>query len=421
MGLLYTKARPSGSRLPPSWWSSDRSSGDWWYDNLGDELTPNTSEIDVVKDFPWTLTPTTSPARKEAPYIFLREFLQLETQLNQSLIPYGKSIAGNFFPTSNLPGDSLGTGEATQDEQNSFLDTLRGAAESLEGFFNTARAFSTPLVGDIDALYKGLFDHITPTNFQYKLPFFTPEYFDVKNNWEGTDILDTLISIQTQIGGLARTALEAKFEGSKIGKFLQNLPANLKKFEIYNLQASSPAVGLMDPPYVWKGATNRTYTFEFPLYNISPIGQTDTIDLIIKNWELCYILTYQNLVNKRNFYTAIPPVFYEVNIPGVHYCKASYISDLTIRNIGNIRLLELPINGNNRCEVNVPDAYFIQITLTDLLQPSKNLLQAVTDSVYREQIQSESFRGGETSNNSQPSQSNNNGRRQRDSRGTSGQ
>jgi hypothetical protein len=387
MPILYTKARPSGTRLPPSWWSTT-SSNDWWYDNLGDELTPNTPQIDVVNDFPWTLTPTTSQARKEAPYIFLREFLQLETQLNQSLLPYSKSLAGNLVPVSNLPFDpanpAFGPSPQGEPDEQGFLETLKDIANGIEAALDTIG----PLRPDTDALYKGLFDHLYPTNFQYRLPFFTPEYFDVKNNWEGVDILDTLISLQTQVGGLIRTGLEAKFEGSKIGKFLQNLPANLKKFEIFNIQSSNPSVGLMDPPHVWKSATNRTYTFEFPLYNISSFGEANTTDLIVKNWELCFLLTYQNLVNKRNYYTAIPPVFYEVNIPGVHYCKASYISDLTINNMGNIRLQKLPINGIQDCHVNVPDAYLIQITLTDLLQPSKNLLQAVTNSNYRTQIQS---------------------------------
>jgi hypothetical protein len=36
--------------------------------------------------------------------------------------------------------------------------------------------------------------------------------------------------------------------------------------------------------------------------------------------------------------------------------------------------MKLSINGNTNADVNVPDAYLISITLTDLLMPSKNLL-----------------------------------------------
>jgi hypothetical protein len=88
-------------------------------------------------------------------------------------------------------------------------------------------------------------------------------------------------------------------------------------------------------------------------------------------------------MNKRNFYTAIPPVFYEVEIPGVHYCKASYMSNLKIENIGNIRKLKLAINGTNNIDVNVPDAYLVSVTMTDLLTPSKNLLAATVSSSAR--------------------------------------
>jgi len=376
MPILYTKTRPSSQRLPPGWWTADLFAVDQdynssLYDNLADELYPTDLSfpaIDVVKDFPWTLTPTTSEARKEAPYIYIREFLQLETQLNQSYRPYDKSIdilnpAATDDGTNPLPG--LGD----------TIDVLGGLFERLD--VNTT------------ALYRGLFDHITPTYFTYRLPYFTPEYFNIQNTWEATDVLDKIIDVQTRIGGqlrnVVKTVVGEKSEG--LGKLLEQLPAFFKKIERFNIEAGNPAVGLMDPPHVWKSAANRTYSFEFPLYNVSHIGNTNPQNLILKNWELCYLLTYQNLINKRNYFTGIPPVFYETYIPGIHYCKASYISDLTINNIGNIRLMQLPINGIDNCDVNVPDAYSIKITFTDLLQPSKNLLNAVVNTDLRGQIQ----------------------------------
>jgi hypothetical protein len=362
MPILYTKARPRGSKLPPSWWASGAD-----LSKVADELTPNLSLIDVVNDFPWTLTPTNSEARKEAPYIFLREFLQLETQLNQSILPYGKR-----GPSS--------TALPTFDEGGILPDL---------SLFETALNFLDPLDRNTEALYNGLFDHLTSTDFYYKLPFFTPDYFTISNSWEGTDILDKIINVQTTIGGVGRTILKSVVgdKGEGFGKMLESLPKLYKQIEMFNIKAGNPAVGLMDPPYVWKGSSNRTYTFEFPLYNIDATSSKNAINLIVKNWEFCFLITYQNLINKRNFFTGIPPVFYEVNIPGIHYCKASYISDLTIENIGNLRLMRLPLNGSSNCEVNIPDGYSIKITLTDLLQPSKNLLAATVNSTLRSSIQ----------------------------------
>ena len=366
MPILYTKSRPRYKALPTSWWS-DTADDRELRSNLGDELTPNLPLINVVDDFPWTLTPTRSEARKEAPYIFLREFLQLETQLNQSAQPYGKSTTfvsgvqdtGSFFP---IP----------------FYD------------FEALWQLLDPLAVDTDNLYKGLFDHKVSTDFLYKLPFFTQEYFTTNNNWQGTDILDKLISIQSSIGGgysrtIIKSVLGDKADG--IGKFLQNLPSLYKQIEMFNIKAGNPAVGLMDPPHIWKGSSNRTYTFQFPLFNINSTTDSNSINTIVKNWEFCFLITYQNLINKRNYFTGIPPVFYEVLIPGIHYTKAAYISDLTIENLGNLRLMKLPINGTTKCKVNVPDGYSIKITLTDLLQPSKNLLSATVNTSLRSSIQ----------------------------------
>lgn len=363
MPILYTKARPRGKSIPISWWSAQDAS---LLDNLGDELTPNLPLINVVDDFPWTLTPTTSEARKEAPYIFLKEFLQLETQLNQSAQPYGKSTT--------------------------FVSGARDTGSSLPGIFDFEALWQLldPLDVDTDNLYKGLFDHKISTDFLYKLPFFTQDYFTTNNNWQGTDILDKLISIQSGIGGgMKRTLIKSLLgdKGEGVGKFLQSLPSLYKQIEMFNIKAGNPAVGLMDPPHVWKGSSNRTYTFEFPLFNINSTTDSNSINTIVKNWEFCFLITYQNLINKRNYFTGIPPVFYEVLIPGIHYTKAAYISDLTIENLGNLRLMKLPINGTTECKVNVPDGYSIKITLTDLLQPSKNLLSATVNTSLRSSIQ----------------------------------
>ena len=374
MPHLYNKVRPGGYRsdgyndLPLNWITE---TGDSLNKNLADILVSRESIIDVVQSFPWTLTPISSFARENTPYIIIKEYLQLETQLNQMFKPYGKDDVDidAVKLTSGLTGDFGSNPRVLK-----FLS-------SLAGYFKV-------LNEDTKSIYKGLFDHTTPTGFKYKLPFFTEEYFNINSNWEGTDVLDKIVEVQTQIGGAIKKGIVAIAggKGDKFGAFLQSLPSLYRKVEVFNAQINNPSVGLMDPPHIFKGSSNRTYTVSFPLYNINATG-TNSSELIVKNWELCYLLTYQNLVNKRNFFTGIPPAFYEVEIPGVHYCKASYISNLTIENLGNIRALNLPTGPKRElCPVNVPDAYSINITFTDLLQPSKNLLEAAIDSGLRGKI-----------------------------------
>lgn len=334
MSILYTKTTPSS--LPSNYKTAGR---------LARQLKPNgNGVIDVVNNFNWTLTPTTSRARKEAPVIFLREFYRLESQINQSLLPYGTSIGSTDFNNTDF-----GVGKFIN-----FISNI-GVIRSKTKY-----------------VYDGLYDHNFPTNFIYRLPYFTKESFTINNTWQQVDILDKIIDLQEKAGGVTTGIVSSALKG--IGSsfkdldIISKLPRLLKNIEIFNLKSQNPTVGLMDPPSVWQSTTPRTYTFEFPLYNTT--GNTNDI---IKNWEMCYMLTYQNLVNKKNFYTGIPPVFYEVTIPGVHYCKASYINNITISNIGNIRKLRLTLDGNIT-DANIPDAYLISITLTDLLMPSKNLL-----------------------------------------------
>jgi len=369
MPILYTKKdKGKNSLLSNNWKSSNNSTT--LNKNLGRELQPYgryVSGIDIVKEFPWTLTPTTSRARQTAPYIILKEFFQLENRLNQVFLPYNRT---DFSTTINTVGDVL-TGDFSNITAGSVADSIWTLLTVADIQKNT------------NALYRGLFDHNNETGFKYVLPYFNKEYFKIDNQWQGVNILDKIIDLQVKTSSFALKKLGLFGIGSTglLQKVAQT-PRILKDIEIFNLQNQNPTVGLMDPPKVWKSSTPRSYSFQFPLYNIELMNNTDSKQLIAKNWEFCYLLTYQNLVNKRNFFTGIPPVFYEVEIPGVHYCKASYINNLSIQNLGNIRKLSLPLNGNI-IDVNVPDAYFISITLTDLLTPSKNLLASTVNSSAR--------------------------------------
>jgi hypothetical protein len=328
---------------------------------LASELKPKNSgvPIDVIRDFPWTLTPLNDKTVANVPVIYLNEYYQIESQLNQALLPYGK-------------------GKAKLEEGTSTLSKITSVINTLAEFVTVGK--------DTPYLYEGLFDHLHP-GFKYVFPNFSKTFYSVTNNWQRTDILDTLLGLSEQVGDLTGSGL--KSIGKTIGKnfgagiqgidFLNKLPRKLKDLELFNLASSNPTVGLMDPPSIWQSSSQRTTTFEFPLYNINIFKDSTSTDTIVKNWELCYLLTYQNLVNKKNFYTGIPPVFYEVIIPGIHYCKASYMSNISISNVGNVRNLTLNVNGNTNVSVNVPDAYMISITLTDLLMPSKNLLNVSLD------------------------------------------
>ena len=342
-------------------------------------LLPNT-DIDIVQDFPWTLSPNTI-VRHNTPFIHLKEHLQLQNQLNQSLTPYDSGV---------LSAGSINEGVDANTNTSDFVTVLDGIHKLGTLASNTfSFIFGIKLEADTTKSYAGIFDLDYPTGFQYKLPFFTDNYFDFSNTWKKTDVLDSITEYQRErISAVESLIFATKSDEEKKNSRYQskaNITQYIKDINSYALKFLGPAVGLMDMPSIWESTAPREYTFQFPLYNnLNYSDSKKSKQIIQKNWELCYLLTYQNLVNKKNFYNGIPPVFYEVLIPGIHYCKASYISKLDITNIGNTRLMQVPVGDNNTIstiEAIVPDAYMVSITLKDLLMPSKNLLNKALDPV----------------------------------------
>jgi hypothetical protein len=355
--------------------------------NLANVYQPSNGfdDMDIVNKFNWTLTPINTTTAKEVPYIRLREYYLLDSYLNQLFKAYGRSIDS---PTAIT---------------NAFLNPFT---------LNGSRAL----------LYQGLYDHVNPTGFTYKFPYFTSEYLSTNNSWTSRAMFQEVVRLQklvtgygvssfilgggvaaagvlagagavaaaTGIGapaaaalfGAATFTLKTVAPVAQVSKSIAERALELQKFlNVAEMGTQSGIGGFEDPaidkPHIWSTTTPRSFNITFPLYNITtqPVGKQWYAN-ILKNWELCHLLCYQNLYNKRNLFTGIPPVFYEIDIPGVHYSKAGYISNLQILNSGNIRKLTLPIESGNK-EVNVPDAYIVNMTVTDFFIPSKNFMSSL--------------------------------------------
>lgn len=350
--------------------------------NLSEELIPGAygGHINVVKDFAWTLTPKGSKALNETPYIKLKEYYLFDSYLNQLFNTYGIKVQ---------------------------------SAEDLANVFTEFGAINT----DTDTLYEGLYDLTSEneTGFTYWMPFFSPTYLTTNNTWTSKPMFEEIVELQRQGASLLGagaaagatatiTAIVALFAArvpglaaAVVGKGLDlagkfGVGASRaagaavtysRLFEQLEIGLESPIATMTDPaldkPYIWNNTTPRTHQITFPLFNTLGNNDSNWNLQIIKNWELCHLLCYQNLYNKRNLFTGVPPVFYEITIPGVHYCKAGYVSNLNILNIGNTRSMSLPVGANGEnVTVNVPDAYVVNMTVTDFFMPSKNFLDTVT-------------------------------------------
>lgn len=290
-----------------------------------------TGVVDVINDYTWTLTPPAG--RKEIPSIILTEYQVNETTISRQYDFYTTGLgSGTFAPT------------------------------------------------DILSPYDSLFPKDQPTDFNYKFPFYSDVNFEVNTpQWASLDTLEAAKGAAIDAG----TFLGGQLGATIVGKTTELLTGLVGA----GLAANYPKVGIMDRPKLWQSHDFRTYTIKCPLYNTvntDPNGQE-----WVKNRELCELLINQNLYNKLTFITGIPPVFYEVLIPGQHYSPAACVTNLVIYNRGNMRQFTIrpdtdsqgrpiPYAGDNY-EYNVPDVYEINMTLTDLVIPSKNLFQAIQD------------------------------------------
>lgn len=274
--------------------------------------------INVTNDFPWTLAP--KEAREDTPYVILKEYEYNEGTLKRAAYRY-----------------------------------LRGAGNALE---YTIGGKDDPLEP-----YQNLFPKDYPTGFIYYMPYFSDINFQVTTaQWTSLDQVEGIGKAAKGLTGLIAGSDAANTLGTGADMLKQALGTGLATLGGY------PKVGATDRPKMWDSHSERSIDIKFSLFN------TLAPDDWILNRELCMLLVNQNLYNKRDLITSLPPVFYEVLVPGQHYSYASCVTNITIGNKGNMRKLSKE-DKNMSCIV--PDAYDIVITLTDMVMPSKNLFQQI--------------------------------------------
>jgi len=124
------------------------------------------------------------------------------------------------------------------------------------------------------------------------------------------------------------------------------------------------------------------FSFEFPLLNTANATFIDVV-----NWQLVFLLIYQNRPTRISRDIIEPCVIYEVMIPGVKYTPYAYIKKLSVEFLGARRTMKLPIpqlgeNGQTLSnlesfETIVPDAYKISITMSSLVAETRNFLYSM--------------------------------------------
>lgn len=310
----------------------------------------NNTTFDVVHNYRWTLSnklnPNTPDSLDEVPYIKLREYRVDESTIKTQLTYY---LTGGGQTLQNISGD--------------VLDSLGDAVNFASGFSNIDLNVNTSGINKTDrdllSPYENLFPR-NPTGNNYTFPYFDDVNFEVNTpQWASLDTLEAGANFATAAAGVLRGEGAANI----VGGLLRGTGAAVGA----GLAMAYPKIGIMDRPKLWQSHDYRTIQIKFPLFNT--VNANDWY----RNRNLCWILVNQNLFTKRDFITGIPPVYYEVVVPGQHYSYAACVTNITIYNRGNMRKFKEP-DGSDAI---VPDAYEVNMTLTDMVMPSRNLFQAI--------------------------------------------
>lgn len=281
----------------------------------------NISVVNVVKDFPWTMT--RQQGRKEVPTIELSEYyVNFSTLLNQiryvfSSLSDTRDAVANFLKQVNL-NDTSEFGRIVAGAANAGAFITGDVGFDRQTIVDEAIKNTNALINSVDGVttfneevlleqhlrpYYGLYS-TTPTGFRYKLPYYTPDWKVTNSSW-GTS--------------------NGQFLGGPSG-FLDKVGDVLSPGGTYIERSKQIDYGEDAPEW----------TIGFNLYN------NTTFDDVINNWHFVFMMIYQNLVNRTSKVLIEPPVIYEVNVPGVLYTPFAYISYLDIKNMGATRSVDIP-------------------------------------------------------------------------------
>lgn len=366
-------------------------------------LTPNNSgPVDIHGKYQWTLS--NNVARNTIPYIFLEEYkLVLSSEVSGFLynlrgeVDTLNVISKDVIPNADRQISKSNITQPLKGNISKFLTNLQTSTEKVaaatteiaEKVAGKDFVSDTATNGDKIGLtpYRGLYA-VEPTDWTYKFPYFgAANMLDPKNTWgESSVIKDSLGKIGGGFGKLMSKGDEGKDTsaggaGGGAGGALKGI------FDIYKgattaaLAAGGGLAGeaARETPVSFTGTGTDSVEVTFYLFNTVDVSD------IKRNWEFCYLFTYQNLANRKGINLLDPPCLYKAYISGYKQMPICYIDSLSITNIGTTRLIDIRDGSISETDATspfvkmVPEAYKVTFKLTGLLKNARNIFQFVED------------------------------------------
>jgi hypothetical protein len=312
--------------------------------------------LDVKSDFDWTVSRRAS--RDDVVPCYLWEYQPNNAQLINALYYWGYQ-AGKM--ADDLSESFRPLGESIQKEGVLSRNTTTQAINMLSnGPVGTASA--DPL-----DVYK--YRYVArPTGFDYILPYLGTQRFGVGNTFTADNFAKDFPGLSKLMSSNWATAAassnstpsnrNARVLGkiSMLGDFAQTAIQGFSDYRMNVIDTES-----------WSSTDPDSITIEFELINTLSVTQAN------KNYELCYLLNYQNHPAQRNAFLAQSPCIYTLFIPNTIYMPVCHMPTFTVTNIGQNKM----IDGRA-----VPEAYHISMNFKGILNPPSRNMLSVLDSGY---------------------------------------
>lgn len=381
--------------------------------------------VDIFNDYTWTLSPL--KARQQVPKIELVEYkLVLSSEISgalYTLLGYEDDVnviarqAGQTI--QDLTGAGLSTAQTLKkralsnpvtstiankinNSSSSFFNNVGGGIDKFKDSLTSLlpKPAGTPNSGSLQSTkandmssqsqsrdseldpYIGLYA-IEPTGWVYNMPYFgAANMLSPNNSWGESTVLnaakDKLLNSYSYIPGAGTpgkpTPPKASTSGGGITDKLDFKPLDfLSALRDMGLAGSGGLI-TKEVPQSFTGTDKDSITVSFYLLN------TYKFEDIRRNWEFCFLFTYQNLANRKGINLLDPPSVYRILIPGYKQLPIGWLTNLSIQNVGTTRLINIvepyaPVSGDAITPniKMIPEAYKVSFTIQSGLFNARNL------------------------------------------------
>ena len=319
-------------------------------------LTPTSTVIDVRNDFIWSISPKKNSLQTIPAVYLVERALQTNSLISSALYYINTFLDSAASSPTSAPGDKIITYIID------ILNNTFGATALTRSFSDSITQLRSKIASIIpnsedqallntDTLKSYVGIYLTKkTGFNYVLPYFGGNTFQTSTTWGSTEQQSTYIA-STMVGQV----MGAVDKAAAVGNILQ------------------PGSFIEKPKYFQYPTEGESITVTFPLLNTyNPYN--NGILPYQQNYELLWILAYQNKPYRTSFSRIIPPKVYTLTVPGVKYMPYCYISNMTVDFQGTRRNLDVTLPTGQLIKAPIPEAYTVTLTFTSLLADIANMM-----------------------------------------------